>query len=174
MLPQYKKQVVTDWWESWYRTVLPTLVSSYKWLQRHRNVQVGDVCLIRYAKEKRATYRLGRVSEIKKGVDGLVRKVTLKYKLPTEKVFRTVDRPIQGIAVIVPIEEQNQSEDKNTQEKANEPSEESTRKEVAAVSRREEEEADAINVNKFNSPLDPNASVFCPSTCKTRVTTSDM
>ena len=137
-------------------------------------MQVGDVCLIRYAKEKRATYRLGRVSEVKKGVDGLVRKVTLKYKLPTEKVFRTVDRPIQGIAVIVPVEEQSQNEDKNTQEKVNKPSEESTRKEVVAVSTKEEEEADAINVNKSNSPLDPNASVFYPSTCKTHVTPSDM
>ena len=77
-------------------------------------MQVGDVCLIRYGKEKRATYRLGRVVEVKKGVDGLVRKVTLKYKLPNEKVFRNVDRPIQGIAVIVPVEEQSKTEDEDT------------------------------------------------------------
>ena len=38
--------------------------------------------------------------EVKKGADGLVRKVLLQYKLPEEKVFRTVDRPIHGIAVV--------------------------------------------------------------------------
>ena len=68
---------------------------------------VGDVCLIRYRNETRATYRLGMVQEVKTGQDGHVRTVVLKYKLPTEKVFRTVTRPIQGISVIVPVEEQN-------------------------------------------------------------------
>ena len=51
-------------------------------------------------------YRLGKVKYVKKGDDGLVRSVTLVYKNPSEKVFREVDRPIHGIAVIVPIEEQ--------------------------------------------------------------------
>ena len=161
---RFLQQVVTDWWDCWYRTVLPTLVPSYKWLQRHRNVQVGDVCLIRYAKEKRATYRLGRVSEVKKGVDGLVRKVTLKYKLPTEKVFRVVDRPIQGIAVIVPVEEQDQSEEINVEVKRK--SQETTKK--------EEEKADAIIVKKSNHPLSVNASVFYPRSPQTHVITSDM
>ena len=40
------------------------------------------------------------------GSDGLVRKVVLKYKLPNEKTFRLVDRPIHDIAVVVPVEEQ--------------------------------------------------------------------
>ena len=46
------------------------------------------------------------MQEIKQGADGLVRKVMLKYKLPDENYFRTVEHPIHGIAVIVPIEEQ--------------------------------------------------------------------
>ena len=103
---RFLQSLVTDWWHEWYAVVLPSLVPSYKWLQRHRNVCVGDVCLIRYGKDKRATYRLGRVIEVSKGSDDLVRKVKLEYKLSDENVFRTVDRPIHGIAVIVPIEEQ--------------------------------------------------------------------
>ena len=107
---RFLQELVTNWWENWYRVVLPTLVPCYKWMQRHRNVQVGDVCLIRYGKDKHATYGLGRVEEVKRGADGLVRKVSLKYKLPGEKTFRTVDRPIQGIAVVVPVEEQSNTE----------------------------------------------------------------
>ena len=110
---RFRQNLVKEWWEHWYASVLPSLVPSYKWLQRHRNVMVGDVCLIRYGKDKRATYRLGRVTEVVKGDDNLVRKVKLKYKLPTENTFRTVDRPIHGIAVIVPVEEQEDAKEEN-------------------------------------------------------------
>ena len=103
---RFLQELVSAWWDEWYKVVLPSLVPCYKWMQRHRNVCVGDVCLIRYSKDKRATYRLGCVTEVKAGSDGLVRKVSLIYKLPDEQNFRSVERPIHGIAVIVPIEEQ--------------------------------------------------------------------
>ena len=75
-------------------------------MQKHRNVREGDVCLIRYKDFKRGTYRLGRVKSVERGKDDKVRKVVLVYKNEGEKVFREVDRPVQGIAVIVPVEEQ--------------------------------------------------------------------
>ena len=106
---RFLQELVSAWWEQWYKVVLPSLVPSYKWMQRHRSVCVGDVCLIRYKNDLRATYRLGRVTEVKKGSDDLVRKVSLSYKLPNENKFRSVERPIHGIAVIVPIEEQEKS-----------------------------------------------------------------
>ena len=102
----YIQNLVDEWWNKWYNLVLPSLVPSYKWQQRHRNVRKGDICLVRYKKSIRATYRLGRVSEVKTGKDGLVRSVRLQYKLQDEKVYRYVDRAIHGIAVIVPQEEQ--------------------------------------------------------------------
>ena len=79
---RFLQSLVESWWKTWYETVFPYLVPSYKWLQRHRNVKIGDVCLIRYKNEVRSTYRLGRVEDVKRGTDGLVRTVILKYKLP--------------------------------------------------------------------------------------------
>ena len=99
-------RLVADWWSKWYESVLPSLVPSYKWMQRHRNVKVGDICLIQYKKDVKSTYRLGKVIEVQSSSDGLVRKVILQYKLPNETIYRLVDRPIHGIAVIVPVEEQ--------------------------------------------------------------------
>ena len=75
--------------------------------------------MIRYKNEVRSTYRLGQVVEAKPGVDGLVRKVTLKYKLPNENTHRLVDRPIHGVAVIVPIEEQHKEGSDNGKEQKN-------------------------------------------------------
>ena len=64
------------------------------------------MCLIRYKNEVRSTYRLGCVEDVKRGDDGPVRTVILKYKLAGESKYRTIDRPVQGISIIVPIEEQ--------------------------------------------------------------------
>ena len=121
---QFIQQLITEWWDKWYSNVLPNLVPCYKWLQRHRSVQIGDVCLIKYGKEKRGKYRLGRVTDVKKGEDELVRKVVLQYKNEGEKVFRSVSRPIQGIAVIVPVEEQGKAEVVNNPQQVTEDNEE--------------------------------------------------
>ena len=47
------------------------------------------------------------MKSVKHGKDGLVRTVKLEYKNPNELHLREVDRPIHGIAVIIPIEEQS-------------------------------------------------------------------
>ena len=106
---KFVQSLVDDWWQRWYESVLPSLVPCYKWHQRHRNVKLNDVCLIRYKSKVRSSYRLGRVIEVHPSGDGLVRRVTLQYRLPNEKKFRTVDRAVQGIAVIVPAEEQTEA-----------------------------------------------------------------
>lgn len=103
---RFVQELVDDWWKKWHDLVLPSLVPSYKWTTTRRNVQVGDICLIRY-KGMRSKYRLGRVIIAHAGQDDLVRRVTLQYRLAEEKCFRTVDRSVHGISVIVPIEEQS-------------------------------------------------------------------
>ena len=55
---QFLQKLVHSWWERWCESVLPSLVPSYKWLIRHRNVKVGDICLIKYKKDINAVYRL--------------------------------------------------------------------------------------------------------------------
>ena len=89
---KFLQSIVQDWWKTWYQQV--SLVPNYKWLQRHRNVKPGDVCLIRYKNELKGRYRLGRVKSVKQGADGAVRTVTLLYKNPNEKNFREVDRSV--------------------------------------------------------------------------------
>ena len=103
---KFIRTIVDDWWKRWYLNVLPSLVPSYKWHHRRRNVKIGDVCLIKYKNDFRGHYKLGRVTDVKTGADGLVRTIRLTYRNANENVNREVDRPIQGVAVIVPIEEQ--------------------------------------------------------------------
>ena len=93
----YVQEIVDNWWKHWYDLVLPSLVPSYKWMHRQRNVKINDICLIRY-KGFRSNYRLGRVIDVHAGEDGLVRKVTLQYRLPNERFSnsRTCDSRYSG------------------------------------------------------------------------------
>lgn len=102
---RFLNTLVSDWWTRWYDSVLPSLAPSYKWHQRHLNIRVGDICIIKYRNELKGRFRLGRVKQVKAGTDGPVRTITLEYKNPGETSCRKVDRPIHGVAVLVPIEE---------------------------------------------------------------------
>ena len=76
--------------------VYPTLVPSYRWLQRHRSVKVGDVCLMKYAKMAKGSYRLCRVEEVKESKsDGLVRRAIVTYKNPGAKEFKKIESPLK-------------------------------------------------------------------------------
>ena len=78
---RFVQGLVDDWWKRWSDLVLPSLVPSYKWTHSQRNVQVNDICLIRY-KALRAKYQLGRVTQVYPGEDVRVRRITLQYATP--------------------------------------------------------------------------------------------
>ena len=95
----------------------PDMVPRRKWKQSHRNVEVGDVCLLKYSsKFATPTFRLCRVASVAPDQEGLVRTCnvamrprrvgesgsrTYRYKEPT---ILTVG--VQRLAVLLPAEEQ--------------------------------------------------------------------
>ena len=102
------------WWKSWFDIVWESLVPFNKWKTKHRNVQVGDVVLVRYDNTfKDPVYRRGRVTATHPDQHGLVRDAMVstqpkvnKEKL-TAKVRRPVEQllPIQRLVVLLPVEE---------------------------------------------------------------------
>ena len=96
--------------------MFPNLVPCYKWRTKFRNVQVGDIVLVKDSNVLRNEYRLARVGEVVVGGDGGVRRVKLHYKnldpsqtgpenaaedIKNAKLCET-ERSVQNIAVIVP------------------------------------------------------------------------
>ena len=67
-----------NFWSNWQTGHLATMQERRKWLHPNRNVQPGDVVLIRDKNLKRNQWPMARVSETKKSDDGLVRSATLK------------------------------------------------------------------------------------------------
>ena len=86
-----------------------------KWHTRNRNVKVGDIVMIQDANQVRGKWKLGRVSTADPSLrDGYVRNVEVEYKSGTRE-FTKVTRPVQRLVVVVPVDE-----DQNTNEKADE------------------------------------------------------
>ena len=56
----YLHSLTQSWWKLWMEQGFPTLLPYYKYkdTKRHENLQVNDVCLIKYENKVASTYRL--------------------------------------------------------------------------------------------------------------------
>ena len=100
--------IVVEFWEKWRIVVFHSLVPQFKWHRTQRNVQIGDVVLLKEEEARVADYKLGMVIGIKSSKDGLVRSVKVRCLNRIENRFTVsyLDRPIHKLCVIVPVEEQ--------------------------------------------------------------------
>jgi hypothetical protein len=88
-------QVVTNHlWGRWLREYLPALVQRAKWTQDVPNLKVGDLVIVVDYSTPRGTWPLGRIIEVYRGSDKIVRSVDVKTKFG---VFR---RPATKIATL--------------------------------------------------------------------------
>ena len=101
-----------EFWDKWFVQVFPNLVPSYRWRQKFRNVQVGDVVLMLNESKVSSRYRLAVVKDAKVDEDGLVRRVVLEYKnVDSSPEYRKggyksseTERAIHTIVVIKPVD----------------------------------------------------------------------
>ena len=111
----YLHELTNTWWNMWKCQALPTLLPYYrgKDSDRHRNLRVGDVCLLLYESKVIAHYRLVRVYKVVLSKDDCVRTVIVVY-LPDNQLRKRDYDPekleqkevaVQRLALIVPNEE---------------------------------------------------------------------
>jgi len=60
--------------------------------------------LVQDSNHVRGKWQLARVSKVFPGEDGLVRRAELEYKNPDRRKFTTIERPVQRLIVLVPVE----------------------------------------------------------------------
>ena len=120
---EFVQNIVTCFWNKWTRDFFPSLIVQQKWHTSQRDVRVGDIVLIQDSNQIRGNWKLGRVTKAYEGKDGKVRKVELQYKnpKPSESIktyagqgYVTVERPVQRLVVIVPVEEEKTDEERIT------------------------------------------------------------
>ena len=92
----------------------PTLLPYYKYKdsKRHQNLQVNDVCLIKYETKVASTYRLCRVSKLMHSEEGIVR--TVEVQLGNRKLskknppVKNLVTAVQRLVLLVPADEEEQ------------------------------------------------------------------
>ena len=130
----YLQELTQAWWNQWKTKALSTLLPFYRGedCDRHRNLRIGDVCLLLFESKVVADYRLCRVSDVTLSVDDCVRTVIVKYLpnnqlkkkfVPNEKFDPTwmqeKEVAVQRLALIVPVEELEDDEPQKPDEKDN-------------------------------------------------------
>ena len=106
--------VVDRFWKAWTQYYAPTLVRQSKWIQEGKGINVGDVVLVADSNVLKGEYRLARVVKTTKSKDGIVRRATVAYKNykvgEDVRVYKgakdsTVERSIQNLSLLIPVEE---------------------------------------------------------------------
>src|SRR5450830_652347 len=106
---KFVNNALAEFWDKYQHQVLAGRALSYKWRKENRNLKVGDVVEM-IDQTSDTGWHCARVHEVKVGTDGRVRSATLMYKLPTEERFRTTDRPITRISLLVPVDYTNEEQ----------------------------------------------------------------
>ena len=115
---RFLEQIKDEFWKKWFAQVFHNLVPCYKWRTQHRNVQVGDIVLLKDSNVLRNEYRLARVHEVMPSPDDVVRRIKVVYKnlkdtgksvndatVDLKKSrFSETERSVQNIVVIVPAD----------------------------------------------------------------------
>ena len=96
-------QYLSDqFWVRWRREYLHTLTHRQKWKRLKTCIKIGDVVLMRDKQVARNHWPLARVSDVKRGDDGLVRSVSLRLHSSSSKDgTRFLDRPISELVLLV-------------------------------------------------------------------------
>ena len=112
------QSITSQFWKVWHKLYFPTLLIRQKWHNEKRNLQVGDVCLLKDANAFRGEWRYAKVSATFPDRRGCVRNVevivvpaqdgSIKYK-PVKP--NHLKRHVSNLIVIVPIEDQNKEQE---------------------------------------------------------------
>ena len=73
-------QVEKEWWDKWIKIVLPTLFSYKRWKMKVKNLEVGEIVLLKYPGQFKDDYTIAKITEVHPSADGLVRQVTVGFR----------------------------------------------------------------------------------------------
>lgn len=91
-----------EFWTRWRREYLAELVQRKKWQRIKPCLKLGDVVIIREKNLKRNMWPLGRVTEVKKSADGLIRSANIKIPpLKSGQSPRTVTRTVADLVLLL-------------------------------------------------------------------------
>ena len=103
------QHLANEFWKRWRNSYMQLLQVRQKWLRPRRNLEVGDVVVLKEEDLPRICWKLARISRTYPGTDGLVRKVQIVLATDTlddrgrqTKQAVHLERPIHKLVLLVP------------------------------------------------------------------------
>jgi len=87
---RHVEYLADQFWKRWLREYLPTLQLRQKWLQKQRNLEVGDIVMVADDELLRRHWPLGRVTATFPDQEGTVR--TVEVKTAKNVLMRPIDK----------------------------------------------------------------------------------
>ena len=100
------RKIYEAWFDNWLVSHVPKLIHQPKWFKSDVHLKKGDVVLFLKTESLLSTnYQFGMVESVNASKDGLIRKVTIKYRNSNENTNRTNERSVRGLVVIHHVDE---------------------------------------------------------------------
>ena len=100
------------WYKIWAEVYVPKLMAQKKWFKNDRDLAVGD--LVYYKKKESelgSPWVIGRVDQIMRGRDGVIRRAIIKYRNASENIQRETERSVRKLIRLYSVEDPDLYED---------------------------------------------------------------
>ena len=102
----------------WNTTMVPKLMKMHKWFNGKAQLQVGDIIYFRKVEnELSSKWTVGRIFDVVKGKDEIVRRATVQYQNSGESQPRFTDRAARSLIKLFHVDDVSWQEDMDTVEK---------------------------------------------------------
>ncbi|KAL7863273.1 hypothetical protein SRHO_G00122570 [Serrasalmus rhombeus] len=105
---RHVQYLAEQFWSRWRKEYLATIATRQRWHSPRRNIQPGDIVMLRDDNLPRYEWRLGRVSETTPDKDGLIRRVRVQLgdrhlgkKGERLSKLSVVERPVQKLILLL-------------------------------------------------------------------------
>ena len=94
------------WYKLWKDSVIPKLIRQPKWFKTDKHLQKGDLVYFEKDPSKLSSvWIMGRVDQVIRGDDGLIREATVAYRNHGENFNRITNRAVRSLVKIFSIDE---------------------------------------------------------------------
>lgn len=112
------QQLADEFWQRWRKSYLQSLQTRQKWTTPMKNVEVGDIVILKDDSVPRNCWKLARVETTYPDADGYVRKVKVAVADQSQDVkgkrmgatVSYLERPIHGLILLMSHKEQKTGE----------------------------------------------------------------
>ena len=102
----------------WNITMVPKLMKMHKWFDGKALIKVGDIVYFRKVEsELSSKWTVGKVTNVVRGRDEVVRRATVQYQNSNEEEPRFTDRAARSLVKLFNIDDENWQEDMDLVEK---------------------------------------------------------